>query len=284
MTQSGRETGNYSMGFWSDFGKGVSSHVDGIKFVAKHNLWHFFIYPVLILIVLFIAGYWSILGLADWIVDGTLEYYGLTDTGNTEDWTGILALVGRLLVGIILKVFFLMILTSYIKYVVLIVCSPILALLSERVDEIINNKKYPFNFGQFLHDMLRGILVTLRNMAFETLIILACLVIGWIPVIGWLTVPFLYLIAWYFLGFAMMDYTYERMRFSISEGARFTRRHKGIAIGNGFIFSMILLLPVIGVIIAPILSVVAATLAVLQVKNEEAVKGQHLAGQGMIQQ
>jgi CysZ protein len=272
------------MGFWSDFGKGVSSHIDGLKFISKHNLWHFFIYPVLILIVLFIAGYWSILGLADWVVDSSLDYFGWTDSGNMEEWTGILAVIGRLIVGIILKIFFFIILTSYIKYIVLIICSPILALLSERCDEIINNKKYPFNFGQFIHDMLRGILVTLRNMAFETLIIIACLLIGWIPVIGLITVPFLYIIAWYFLGFAMMDYTYERMRFTIGQGATFTRRHKGIAIGNGFVFSMILLLPFIGVIIAPILSVVAATLAVLEVKKEENAQAQNIAGQGMIQQ
>ena len=61
-----------------------------------------------------------------------------------------------------------------------------------------------------------------------------------------------------------------------------TRKHKGIAIGNGFVFSMILLLPFIGVIIAPILSVVAATLAVLEVKKE-ALQAQHLPKQGMIQ-
>jgi CysZ protein len=272
------------MGFWSDLGKGISSHIDGLKFIAKHNLWHYFLFPVVILVVLYIAGSWSIMGLADWIVDGTLEYYGLSDSGNTEDWTGILALIGRLLVGIILKVFFLMILTSYIKYIVLIICSPILAMLSERCDEIINNKKYPFHFGNFLHDMLRGILVTLRNMAFETLIILACMVIGWIPVIGWLTVPFLYIIAWYFLGFAMMDYSYERLRMKILEGTRFTRKHKGVAIGNGFIFSMILLIPFLGIIIAPILSVVAATLAVLELKGKQQQQAQNFSGQGTIQQ
>lgn len=259
------------MGFWSDLGKGISTHVRGIEFIFKHGLWHYFFYPLLILILLFIGGYWSILQLADWIVDSSLTYFGWTEAANTGDWTGWLALIAEFLVGIVLKIFFLMILTSYIKYIVLIVCSPILALLSERIDEIINNKKYPFSFGQFLHDMLRGILVTLRNMAFETLIIIACMVIAWIPVVGLITVPFLYIVAWYFLGFAMMDYSYERMRMKIGEGVRFTRKHKGIAIGNGFVFSMILLLPFIGVIIAPILSVVAATLAVLEVKREEAV-------------
>jgi CysZ protein len=268
------------MGFWSDLGKGISTHVRGIEFIAKHRLWHFFLYPLIILILLFLGGYWSVLQLADWIVDSVLSYYGWTDAMNTDDWTGWLAIIGKFIVGLILKVLFLMILTSYIKYIVLIICSPILALLSERIDEIISQKKYPFNAGQFLRDILRGILVTLRNMALETCIILGCLLIGFLPVIGWITVPFLYVVAWYFLGFAMMDYSYERMRMKIGEGVHFTRKHKGIAIGNGFIFSMILLLPFIGVIIAPVLSVVAATLAVLEVKQEEALQAQHLPPQG----
>ena len=272
------------MGFWSDLGKGISTHVRGLEFIFKNGLWHFFLYPFIILALLFVGGYWSILELSNWIVDWAMNYFGLSSEASTEDWTGILAIVGNFLVSIILKIFFLLIFASYIKYIVLIVCSPILALLSERVDEIINKKKYPFNFGQFIHDMFRGILVTLRNMALETLIVLACLVVGWIPVIGWLTVPFLYILGWYFLGFSMMDYSYERLRFKIIEGARFTRKHKGVAIGNGFIFSMILLIPFLGVIIAPILSVVAATLAVLELKNEEQKQAQNFSGQGMIQQ
>ncbi len=272
------------MGFWSDFGKGVSTHVKAFEFIGKNNLWHFFIYPVLILAALFAAGFWGTMQLADWLVDWALNYFGLEPGASTgDDWVGVMSTIGSLLVGVILKIVFLIILSSYIKYIVLIICSPILALLSERIDEIVSGKKYPFNFPQFLHDMMRGILVTLRNLALETLVIVSCMIIGWIPVIGWITIPFLYLIAWYFMGFAMMDYSYERMRMRISDGARFTRKHKGIAIGNGFIFSMILLIPFLGVVIAPILSVVAATLAVLEVKKEEAEQ-QNIAAQGMIQQ
>jgi len=257
------------MSFWSDLGKGISTHVRGFEFIAKHNLWHFFIYPVLILVALFIAGYWSVLQLSDWLVDWVTNELGLQAV-NDDSWLGWLQVIGAFLVSFLLKVVFLLILSSYIKYIVLIICSPILALLSERIEEIISGKKFPFNFPQFMRDMMRGILVTLRNLAMETLLIVSCMIIGWIPVIGWITIPFLYVTAWYFMGFSMMDYSYERMRMTIGQGANFTRKHKGIAIGNGFVFSMILLIPFIGVVIAPILSVVAATLAVLETKKEEA--------------
>ncbi|HTF05925.1 MAG TPA: EI24 domain-containing protein [Bacteroidia bacterium] len=255
------------MGFWSDLGIGINTHVKAFKFIAKHSLWHYFIFPVLILAVLWVAGFWSIMGLSDWIVESALDALGLDAT--EEGWLGWVQAIVTFLVNIGLKIAFILFMNSYLKYIVLIVCSPILAILSERIDEIISGRTYPFNFGQFIKDMMRGILVTLRNMMLETLFILACFVIVWIPVVGLITIPILWFVSWYFMGFAMMDYTYERQKFTINQGAQYTRRHKGIAIGNGFIFSMILLIPFIGICIAPILSVVAATLAVLETNEEE---------------
>ncbi len=256
------------MGFWSDLGRGISSHGRAFSFIAKHNLWHYFIFPVCILAVLWFAGFWSLMGLSDWMVEKAIAWFGLHATD--EGWLGWVEKIGTWIVGFALKILFILFMTSYLKYIVLIVCSPVLALLSERIDEIVSGKIYPFNFQQFLHDMLRGIIVTLRNLLLETWWILVCLIIAWIPIIGLITIPFLYIIAWYFMGFAMMDYTYERKKLRIRDGAQFTRKHKGIAIGNGFIFSMILLVPFLGICVAPILSVVAATLAVLETDVEEA--------------
>jgi len=258
------------MGFWTDLGTGISSHVRAFEFIAKHKLWHYFIYPIVILAVLWIAGFWSIMGLSDWLVEKAIEWMGLQATD--EGWLGWLEKIGSWIVGFALKIVFILFMSSYLKYIVLIVCSPILALLSERIDEIVSGKTYPFNFAQFLHDMLRGIRVTLRNLFLETLIIIGCLLFAWIPIINLFTAAFLYFVAWYFMGFAMMDYSYERKRFTISQGAQFTRKHKGIAIGNGFIFSMLLLIPFLGICLAPILSVVAATLAVLETEAEEVKK------------
>lgn len=250
------------MKFFSDFGLGVSTHIKAFEFISKHRLWLYFLYPLAIMIVLFIVGFFSTFALGSWLANKILDNMGnvVSDNGS---WAWVNTVLS-LLIGLILKVLLFVVFSAYLKYIVLIVCSPVLALLSERVDEIITGRKYPFNFAQFLKDMFRGILVTLRNMLFETLIILACFVIAWLPVIGWLTIPFIWIIGWYFLGFNMMDYTYERRRISISAGASFTRKHKGIAIGNGMIFSFLLAIPFIGITLGPILSVVAGTLATLE--------------------
>jgi len=59
----------------------------------------------------------------------------------------------------------------------------------------------------------------------------------------------------------MMDYVNERRRLSIRKSVTFVREHAGFAIGNGFVFSLMFIIPYdIGVILAPVLAVVAGTI------------------------
>ena len=55
-----------------------------------------------------------------------------------------------------------------------------------------------------------------------------------------------------------MDYTLER-HFKYKESINFVKKNKGIAIGNGIVFMLFLLIPIIGVILVLPLSVTAAT-------------------------
>lgn len=264
------------MRFFNDLGLGFSSHIKAISFIAKHNLWLYFLWPLLIAIGLWVAGFASTFYMGDWLGDKVVSWISL-DKSFDIDWLEWLRPFLSGAISIILKVFLFFLFASLLKYIVLIIASPILALLSERVDEILTGTSVPFHFGQFLHDMLRGILITLRNMLLETLIWLGCLLFGLLPIVGWLlgwlTIPLQWFIAWYFLGFSMMDYSYERRKMTIRQGVAFTRRHKGIAIANGFLFSMLLYIPVLGISIAPVLSCVAGTLAVIEASERDRKAG-----------
>ncbi|MDQ3110131.1 MAG: EI24 domain-containing protein [Bacteroidota bacterium] len=255
------------MRFFTDFGKGVSFHIRAFQFIAKHGLWAYFIYPVVIMAALWIFGFWSTFALGDTIADAVIELLGLKD--SHEGWVGKLLSVLSFIIGLLLKVLLFFVFNSFLKFIVLIICSPIMALLSEKVDEINSGKKFPFSFVQLLKDIFRSILVTFRTLFFQSLIFIACMFIGWVPVIGWAVVPFLWMVGWYFLGFNMMDYTYERRKMNISEGAAFTRKHKGIAIGNGMVFSALLWIPFLGIALAPVVSAVAGTLATIDAMKEK---------------
>ena len=55
-----------------------------------------------------------------------------------------------------------------------------------------------------------------------------------------------------------MDYTLER-HFKVKESVRFVKQNRGVAIGNGIVFMLMLLVPVIGIILVLPLSVTAST-------------------------
>jgi CysZ protein len=64
----------------------------------------------------------------------------------------------------------------------------------------------------------------------------------------------------YFYGFSMMDYSCERHRLNMSESIHFIRQHRGMAIGNGMVFYLFMLIPILGWMLAPSYAVIAATI------------------------
>jgi CysZ protein len=260
------------MSFWSDFGRGVTAHGTAIKFAVKHKMWGYFVVPLILSVILVAVGFFSIWSIGNGARDIIMEYILPYTKADNEDDSAILVFLAWLvssILGFIFKAILIFLVLKVLRYAILIIISPVLALASERVDEIMSGKEYPFEFGQFLKDVLRGIAVSLRNMLFETLILLGVLLISWIPVVNIAGAAFLMLIGWYFLGFNMMDYTHERRRMSISQGKHFTRKHKGMAMGNGMVYTILLYIPFLGFTIAPVLSCIAATIATLEKLDEK---------------
>jgi CysZ protein len=255
-----------------NFGIGVGSFGKAMSFIAKHNLWIYFVYPVLISILLIIGGTVLIVKLS-----GNLQEYilGLLGTGtdDTEGWRSIFSGALSFVLNIGLKIIFFFLLLWLQKYIVLIIMSPVLAALSERVDEIYTGRKYSFDLTVFIGDVFRGIGIAVRNMLIEFGIIFLFFLISWIPIIGWASAIVLYIVSCYFYGFSMLDYTSERRRLSMKESVSFIRANKGLAIGNGLIYSLISMVPYLGVIVAPVLSVVAATLGTYEVLEKQKQPG-----------
>ena len=111
--------------------------------------------------------------------------------------------------------------------------------------------------------LLRGIRISSRNLVRELLLSIPILLLGLIPIIGFFSVILLFLMQAYFAGFGNMDYTLER-HFSYQKSIFFVNNNRGLAIGNGIVFMLFLLIPFVGVILVHPFSVTAATIVTVK--------------------
>lgn len=255
------------LGAFTQFGIGAKTYIEALSFVMNKGLWIYFMYPLILSLLLFFFGFNLVEGLTGWMESWIMDYI---DTSDEDSWLRILTGVLHFFLSIALKIVFFLVYSTLIKYIVLIIMSPVMTILSEKTETILTGKQFPFSFSQLMRDILRGVLIALRNMFFQLGIVLLSLLVIWIPVIGWFCPILLWLISWYFYGFSMIDYVCERRKLNVSQSIQYIRTNKGLAIGNGLIFSLLFMLPIVGVILASVLAPVAGCIAVLESEKKSA--------------
>ncbi len=247
----------------SDFRMGLQTYSEAFDYIFRKKLSWFFIFPLLLNILIFGVG-WNYIGsLSADIQQQVLTYINLENADFLG--AGVLQFLLTGLVWLVFKLLFFLLFAYLGGYIIIILLSPIFSYLSERTEQLQTGRKYPFNFHQFIRDIIRGVIIALRNLTLELLFTVILFFCSFIPVIGWLSPIVLFFVSSYFYGFSFMDYAIERKRLNIHDSVQFTRTNKGMVIANGFVFSLCLLIPFIGIFLssfAAIVSVVAGTIAV----------------------
>ena len=131
--------------------------------------------------------------------------------------------------------------TKFTLYFVIIFLSPVLAVVSEKIEAILTNNTYPWNFMQLVKDIKRAIRLNIRLILFEYTIILIVILIGSFldGVANFILVYAIpMVIGFYFYGFGFIDYINERRRLNISQSIHFVSKHKGLAFALGSIYSL----------------------------------------------
>jgi CysZ protein len=259
--------------FFDDFLIGVKSWFSAIPFMWKHGLFVYFIFPIVVSILLGMGSLVLINSIAGYFMDFISHYFPhetLTGEGWWNQFLQILSDIGKYAMTFIVALFSWYLLNRFSKYLLLIFLSPVMAYVSEKTEKILTGHVYPFEWIQFGKDIVRGIALAIRNMVIEITLLSIIwfanifLTLFFFP-LGLIVSPVCILISFmisaYFLGFSALDYANERRKMSFRESVHSIRSMKGIAVGNGAVFSLLLLLPLLGVTIASVTSVVAATLA-----------------------
>jgi CysZ protein len=152
------------------------------------------------------------------------------------------------------------------KYLLLMALSPVLSIVSEKIEKDYKEKtKSTFSV---MSSAARSIRINLRNMIKELVVTVLLLVMSLIPGINILTFFLLFVVQSYFLGFGFMDFYLER-HFTFSQTIALVWKHKWAAICIGSIFTFIILIPILGVLVAPYFVTVTATKYFAQMEELE---------------
>lgn len=244
--------------------KGLKAYADGFALIGKLKLWQFFLVPMAI--SLFIAG---MVGLAAYGLSDNLANlmdrlwvweWGKETFHTIAEWISALAII---LIGFILY-----------KHLVMALSAPFMSPVSERIEK----HYYPQARNHVQHrdttnmeQLWRAVRINLRNISYELAITIPLILLSFIPVIGIFFTFLAFMIQAYYAGFGNMDYTLER-HFKYDDSINFVKRNRGVAIGIGIVFMLMLFIPVLGVILVLPFSVTAAS----RVTLEEMIKEENL--------
>ena len=243
----------------------IQAYFKAHSFIGKHKLWKWIIIPGIFYMLLFAVSMYFFGKSATLVIEEITRRTGITAWLQRFD-SGFLSFVVTLF-GLVLWLILMQFYFSLFKYIWLIVGSPVFAYLSEKTESIIEGREFPFSMMQLAKDIVRGIGIALRNTLWQTVYIIFILVLSLLPVIGWTAPLFAIIIECFYYGFSMLDYTMERRQKTVAESVYFINHHKGLAIGNGLMFYLMHGLPIIGWVMAPAYAVIAATLSVYPLKD-----------------
>jgi CysZ protein len=257
------------MSFTRDFGLGLSGFFRAFGFAMSNRMGWMFLVPVLLWVLLAIGLVAVLQGpvdqLSDWVA---LQLEVPVQEGAQDWWSDVKAFFNgarEVIVAILLKLAVAYLLFVANKYIVLILLSPLLAYASERTEEIITGRTFPFSWGQLMKDALRGALIALRNGIMELAITVGIWFLTlFVPVLAPFSFILLFTVSAYFYGFSMFDYVFERRRMRIGESVKAVNDRIGAVMANGALFSLVMKLPLLGVMFAPVLASIGAVLATLK--------------------
>lgn len=245
---------------------GVRLYGKALAFTREHNLWKYYLLPALLNVVIFfsvgVVGYLFVSDTNDW-----LEGFFRLDNPITW-WEKTLSYIVTILVSVIA---FLIYFKSY-KYLMLILLSPALSIVAAKVQEILHPERpsEDFHFPQFLHDLKRGLTINLTNLAIELGITIPLILIGiFVPFLSPFTTILIILVESYFLGFGMIDLRNEFMKLDVKESRATVKKHRPFAIGVGMTMYFMILIPVLGILFAPIWACVSAGLGIYELEENK---------------
>ncbi len=243
--------------FLKELFAGLRAYAKARRVIVRHRLWPWMLIPGLMSFAYIVLLIWI----------GTIVVPDMT-SHISQNWIPdfMKGDISAFAANIVLWILFL--LTGYVTLqpTILIFFSPVLSYVSELTErKIYEQPSLPLNLKHVLQDILRSIVINVRNLVRMVIFVLMAWILMIIPLIGSLiSFVLIFLIQSFYNGFSLSDYTLERKRWPVTKRIAWSKENRSRVIGVGMGFTAILMIPVLGWFIAPTCGTVAATIAALE--------------------
>ncbi len=241
------------------------AYLSSFRFLKKHGLTWFLWFPLIITLLVFFGGF-TLTAWATEIFSSLLNDL-LKDASWLPEWAGFINGVVYWVLWIILRILLYFVFAFIGGSIILLMMSPILTWLSERVGQELGDEIVDFSFAQFIRDLTRAAGLALTNGFYQLLLAILCVGIGFIPVIG-LAAPFiLFGVNAYFYGYNFVDYALERKQLSVRQSRLFVWKNKFSSLSLGAPFALWNLIPFIGPMTSGFIAVFATVVGTIEVER-----------------
>ncbi len=233
---------------------GITDYIRALKYIFHPKVIVFALIPALMAFMFSGALFFAVKNYSEafgsWMWSWYTWEWGRSALEAASTWIG-----GMIMVAMSIFLF---------KYVILIISSPFMSPLSERIESLMTGHdiETPVTVKMMIQGLIRGLRITFRNIFRELGLTILLLLLSFFPAFAPFTSALLLAVQAYYAGFGNMDFTMERY-FSIPDSVEFVRQNKIYALGNGIVFVGLLLIPVVGAVIAVPLGAASATIGVV---------------------
>ncbi|MFY0603439.1 MAG: EI24 domain-containing protein [Flavobacteriaceae bacterium] len=241
--------------------KGLLAYSRAFNLLSKLKLWKYFVIPIVISVFIAILILVTAYGLSD-NLGSLISRLWIWEWGK-ETFETIGTFIGGFIIMVIGLILY--------KHTIMALSAPFMSPVSEKIEAYLTNAdSVKRSTASFLTLLGRGIRINGRNLIKELILTVPLLLLKLIPFVNIFSAFLLFLLQAYYAGFGSMDYTLER-HYMYKDSVRFVQKNRGLAIGNGIGFLLLLLIPIIGVIFVLPLSTTASTITTVEVLHSNQV-------------
>ncbi len=244
----------------------IRAYFKAHQFILEHKLWKWMIVPGIIYAYLFLVGMNYFSQSSSLFIEAIILKTGLKSWVDnlSSDLIGFFITMGSFWLWFTLLLFYF----ALFKFLFLLLFAPYFSYFHLKIESITKQQATIFNKKAYQKLLGRALVLNVTNLLWQTVYLIPIVIICTLPIVGWFTPFFTILIECYFLGYAMFDYGLASEKQNKVAAAAYMNNHKGLPIGNGLIFYLMHLIPLLGWITAPFYSIVAAHLNTQELKDK----------------